>query len=101
MFNNWSSTCHLFSDAWSILFYVIVFRFSASFVYYGLTLNTGSLGGNIFINIMIAGAMEVPAYFVTLLLFQFIGRIFPMAVSFMLSGIFLLSSIPFLEGMIH
>lgn len=30
--------------------------------YYGLSLNSGSLGGNIYINFMLGGLVEFPAY---------------------------------------
>lgn len=42
-----------------ILFYA---WFTNSFVYYGLTLSCGSLGGSLMINYLLNGLMEIPAY---------------------------------------
>ncbi|XP_066455520.1 solute carrier family 22 member 15 [Eleutherodactylus coqui] len=36
--------------------------FVCSLVYYGLTLSTGDLGGNIYLNLALSGLVEVPAY---------------------------------------
>lgn len=36
--------------------------FAHGFVYYGLGLNTGSLGGDVFVNTIIFGAVDLPAY---------------------------------------
>ncbi|XP_060624906.2 solute carrier family 22 member 15-like isoform X2 [Anolis sagrei] len=33
-----------------------------SFVYYGLTLNAGELGGNLYLNVALSGLVEVPAF---------------------------------------
>ncbi|XP_066476717.1 solute carrier family 22 member 15-like [Tiliqua scincoides] len=45
--------------------------FVCSFVYYGLTLNAGELGGNLYLNVALYGLVEVPAF--PLCMF-FIGR---------------------------
>lgn len=37
-------------------------RFVNSGVYYGLSLNTSNLGGNDYLNFLISGAVEIPAY---------------------------------------
>ena len=36
--------------------------FANSFVYYGLTLNSGNLGGTVMVNFLLNGATEIPAY---------------------------------------
>ena len=41
--------------------------------YYGLSLNSGSLGGDIFINFMLGGLVEFPAYTVCFLCYL-VGR---------------------------
>ncbi|XP_078661285.1 organic cation transporter protein-like isoform X2 [Branchiostoma floridae x Branchiostoma belcheri] len=46
-----------------------------SMVYYGLSLNTGSLAGNIYLNFFISGAVEIPAYYLSWWLLDIIGRI--------------------------
>ena len=40
--------------------------FANSFVYYGLTLNTGSLGGSFLVNFVVSGLLEIPGYGVAL-----------------------------------
>jgi hypothetical protein len=39
----------------------ITCRFTCALMYYGLSLNTGSLPGDIYVNVIISGAVEVPA----------------------------------------
>jgi hypothetical protein len=48
---------------------VILFAnwFANSFVYYGLTLNSGNLGGSYELNFVINGLLELPAYSISLL----------------------------------
>ncbi|KAI8492307.1 hypothetical protein Bbelb_297600 [Branchiostoma belcheri] len=46
-----------------------------SMVYYGLSLNTGSLAGNIYLNFFISGAVEIPAYYLSWWLLDIIGRL--------------------------
>ena len=43
-------------------------------VYYGLSLNTGNLGGNFYLNFTISGLVEFPAYTLCILLLDRIGR---------------------------
>ncbi|NWX76159.1 S22AF protein, partial [Alca torda] len=42
--------------------YPAVLLFVCSLVYYGLTLNVGDLGGNIYANLALSGLIEIPAY---------------------------------------
>lgn len=43
-------------------------------VYYGLSLNTGNLGGDFYLNFLLQGLSEFPAYVICLLLFDRLGR---------------------------
>lgn len=67
--------------------------FTASFVYYALTFNSGTLfPGNIYINTLISGLIEFPAYALCIALLYFLGRRFPLAfMYFLLGGSLLLS----------
>lgn len=48
--------------------------FISSFIYYGLSLNIGELGGNLFLNFFFAGLVEFPSYYVTALGIKYNGR---------------------------
>ncbi|KAK3878474.1 hypothetical protein Pcinc_016892 [Petrolisthes cinctipes] len=67
--------------------------FVNSGVYYGLSLNTGNLGGSAYLNFVISGAVELPAHVLTFLLLDRIGRRIPLAVFMGLGGLALLSTI--------
>ncbi|XP_064636407.1 organic cation transporter protein-like isoform X2 [Lineus longissimus] len=43
-------------------------------VYYGLALNTSEIGGNVYINFFLAGAVEIPAYIICVFLLDRLGR---------------------------
>eukprot|EP00090_Calanus_glacialis_P008106 TRINITY_DN16442_c0_g1_i2.p1 TRINITY_DN16442_c0_g1~~TRINITY_DN16442_c0_g1_i2.p1 ORF type:complete len:553 (-),score=119.37 TRINITY_DN16442_c0_g1_i2:26-1684(-) len=65
--------------------------FTNSFVYYGLTLNSGSLiPGDLHINFVIGGALEILAYALTILAFLYAGRRISMSVSMLFGGVALL-----------
>lgn len=49
-------------------------RFATSLLYYGLCLNVGSFGINIYVTQFIFGAVEIPASMVSLTLNQRVGR---------------------------
>ena len=65
--------------------------FTASFVYYGLTLNSDTLiPGDLYVNFAVGGLVEFPAYILTTLLLHFIGRRYPQSASYILCGLALL-----------
>merc|ERR550525_1343072 len=65
--------------------------FTNSFVYYGLTLNSGSLiPGNLHINFVIGGALEVVAYILTIIALIYFGRRISMSVTMVFGGLYLL-----------
>ncbi|XP_042224923.1 organic cation transporter protein-like isoform X2 [Homarus americanus] len=66
--------------------------FVNSGVYYGLSLNTGNLGGNDYINFVISGAVELPAHAMTIFLLDRVGRRIPLCVFLCLGGLALLST---------
>ncbi|XP_067145243.1 organic cation transporter protein-like [Centruroides vittatus] len=65
-----------------------------AFVYYALSLNTGELGGSIFINFFIAGAVEFPAYVVSIIVIKHIGRKIPLMAAMIIGGLACLLIIP-------
>ena len=68
------------------------FRFANAFVYYGLSLNTSNLGGDIYINFFIAGAVEFPAYAYIVWSFSKYGRLKPFGLVYIVAGIALVVS---------
>ena len=51
-------------------------RFTCGLIYYALSLNTGELHGNIYLNTFISGAVEIPAYILCVFLmnWRLMGR---------------------------
>nr|KAG5691730.1 hypothetical protein BaRGS_010233 [Batillaria attramentaria] len=56
-------------------------------VYYGLSLNTENLAGSPYLNFCIAGAVEIPAYLICILLLNRVGRRIPLIVTMYLGGL--------------
>ena len=68
-----------------IMYYLF---FTNSFVYYGLTLNSGSLiPGNIHVNIVVSGLLEILANVCTIVAFLVVGRRISVCVSMGLGGL--------------
>ncbi|XP_062586265.1 organic cation transporter protein-like [Saccostrea cucullata] len=61
-------------------------------VYYGLALGTDNLGGDPYINFMIAGAVEIPAYIMCVLCLNRIGRKKPLTATMIFGGISCIAS---------
>ncbi|CAL8086657.1 unnamed protein product [Orchesella dallaii] len=65
--------------------------FVNSGVYYGLALNSANLGGNDYVNFILSGAVEVPAYALLLLTLNRFGRKRVLCSCMMLAGTFLVA----------
>ncbi|ODM97376.1 Organic cation transporter protein [Orchesella cincta] len=65
--------------------------FVNSGVYYGLALNSANLGGNDYVNFILSGAVEVPAYALLLLTLNRFGRKRVLCGCMLLAGIFLVA----------
>lgn len=72
--------------------------FVTSFVYYGLSLNTHSLGGDPLVNLAIAGATEFPCLIVGYLAIRYVGRRVPLTFFLVLAGGGCLLTIPITDG---
>ena len=70
----------------------------SSIVYYGLSLNSSNLGGNDFVNFVMSGAVEIPAYFIVILILNKVGRKWPQCLTMLLSGAALLLTMAVPEG---
>nr|XP_012225556.1 PREDICTED: solute carrier family 22 member 5-like isoform X1 [Linepithema humile] len=62
-----------------------------TFVYYGLSLNSVAFAGDKYINFVLVAVVEIPAYCLTWLLTDYIGRKPTLSASFLLSGAFCLA----------
>uniref|UniRef100_UPI00398E8324 solute carrier family 22 member 2-like isoform X2 n=1 Tax=Pristiophorus japonicus TaxID=55135 RepID=UPI00398E8324 len=60
--------------------------FSCALVYQGLVMRLGTLGGNIYLDFFISGAVEIPAAVLILLVIERIGRRLPFATGGLLAG---------------
>ena len=69
-------------------------------VYYGLTLNSGSLvpGGDLHINFLVGGLIEFPAYALTIIVLLMFGRRLPLAAMLFLAGVALFLTLAVPEG---
>ena len=73
----------------SIILYYI--WFTNNLIYYGFTLNADSLiPGDLYINTIIGGSLEVVAYTLSIFSFLYLGRIVPMSLCMILGGLSLL-----------
>ncbi|KAI0223124.1 Solute carrier family 22 member 3 [Lamellibrachia satsuma] len=70
-----------------VLFYL---RFAVSLVYSGLSLSSGTLVGNSYVNFSISGAVEIPAILITIPLLNRIGRRWPTCVLLLIAALCLL-----------
>ena len=90
-----------FLDLWRskvMIIYSIIFYFTwftNAFVYYGISLNIGDLGGDLFWNFFWAGLVEFPSYFFCMFAFKIMGRRPLLAAMMFGAGISCLAIVPF------
>jgi OCT family organic cation transporter-like MFS transporter 4/5 len=72
--------------------------FANNITYYGLSWNTNNLGGNPYINFVISGAVEIPAYTFLLLTLNRWGRKFVMCGCMITAGLALLLTMAVPDG---
>ncbi|XP_046670851.1 organic cation transporter protein-like isoform X2 [Homalodisca vitripennis] len=76
----------------SLILYVV--WFSTYLVYYGLVLNLSKLGGNVYLNSVISGAVEFPAILLSIFILLKLGRRLPLSLSLIGAGISCLLTTP-------
>lgn len=69
----------------SLILYII--WFSVYLVYYGLVLNLGNIGGDIYLNTVLSGVVEIPAIAISILFLIKMGRRWPLCLTLMGSGV--------------
>uniref|UniRef100_A0A8D8ZQ27 Organic cation transporter-like protein n=2 Tax=Cacopsylla melanoneura TaxID=428564 RepID=A0A8D8ZQ27_9HEMI len=75
------------------VFLNLFFRFVCNLIYYGLSWNTSNLGGNMYINFVISGLVEIPAYTLNMLCLDKFGRKMFLCPYLILSGLCLTMTI--------
>ncbi|KAG8223271.1 hypothetical protein J437_LFUL001548 [Ladona fulva] len=80
----------------SLLLYIL--WFVLYFVYYGLVLNLSNIGGNIYVNTVLSGAVELPAIAMCILFLLRSGRRWPLSLSMLGSGISCLLTLTVPQG---
>ncbi|XP_054272402.1 organic cation transporter protein isoform X2 [Macrosteles quadrilineatus] len=76
----------------SLILYVV--WFSTYLVYYGLVLNLNNLGGDVYVNSVISGAVEFPAILLSIFILLKLGRRLPLSLSLIGAGIACLLTTP-------
>ncbi|XP_075227145.1 organic cation transporter protein-like isoform X2 [Lycorma delicatula] len=69
----------------SLVLYIV--WFSVYLIYYGVVLNLSSLGGNIYINSIISGAVEFPAIAISIVFLLKMGRRWPLCLTIVGAGL--------------
>ncbi|XP_020633127.3 solute carrier family 22 member 6-A [Pogona vitticeps] len=67
--------------------------FATSFAYYGLVMDLQNFGFNIYLTMLVFGAVDFPAKFISVLIITFVGRRFCQAFSLILAGLCILANI--------
>lgn len=65
----------------------LVLRFTSALIYQGLVMRLGIVGGNLYLDFFISGAVELPAALLILITIDRIGRRLPFAISNIVAGI--------------
>ncbi|CAD5114786.1 DgyrCDS3828 [Dimorphilus gyrociliatus] len=69
------------------LFICSIAWFTNSLVYYGLSLNTGTLSGSIFLNTFLSGIVEIPAHIICIFGLKYYGRVPTFSGAFLFAGV--------------
>jgi OCT family organic cation transporter-like MFS transporter 4/5 len=76
-----------------IIVHNMYFRAAVSAAYYGLSLNSGNLSGDIYTNYLVTGLIEIPAYTYALFAPMKLGRKYPHAFALIIGGTACLATI--------
>ncbi|KAJ8959922.1 hypothetical protein NQ314_006124 [Rhamnusium bicolor] len=68
--------------------------FSVYLVYYGLVLNLGNIGGNLYVNSVLQGAVEIPAVAISIFILLKGGRRWPLSLTMIISGVACACTLP-------
>lgn len=79
-------------EIWKRLLVMMICRFTASFVYYGMMINSVWLPGNKYTNFLLATVMSFPGELIALLLMNKYGRRKPLLYGYLICGVFCIAS---------
>ncbi|XP_018566987.1 organic cation transporter protein [Anoplophora glabripennis] len=68
--------------------------FSVYLVYYGLVLNLANIGGNLYVNSVLQGAVEIPAVAISIFILLKGGRRWPLSLTMIISGVACACTLP-------
>lgn len=68
--------------------------FSLYLLYYGIVLNLGNIGGDLYVNTVISGAVEAPAIAISIPILLRMGRRWPLCLTMLITGISCLLTLP-------
>ncbi|KFM64973.1 Organic cation transporter protein, partial [Stegodyphus mimosarum] len=83
---------------WQMTLNVYFLWFVNAFVYYGLSYNTNELAGDPFVNFAVSGAVEFPAYVLSIIAIRSLGRRNPLAAALIIGGVACLLCYPMPEN---
>ncbi|XP_025194418.1 organic cation transporter protein-like isoform X1 [Melanaphis sacchari] len=69
----------------SLVLYIL--WFSLYLVYYGLVLNLSNIGGNIYVNTIVSGLVEIPSILISVVILLKMGRRIPLCLTMVAGGI--------------
>lgn len=72
---------------------LFVIWFSVYLVYYGLVLNIGNLGGDLYVNSALSGLVEIPALAASILFLVRMGRRWPLCLTLVIGGLACLATL--------
>lgn len=72
---------------------LFVIWFSVYLVYYGLVLNVGNLGGDLYVNSALSGLVEIPALAASVLFLVRMGRRWPLCLTLAIGGVACLATL--------
>ncbi|KAF5301568.1 hypothetical protein FQR65_LT08873 [Abscondita terminalis] len=75
-------------------FLLCIIWFVYYLLYYGIVLNLGNIGGDLYINSTLSGAVEIPAIAVTIPILLKLGRRWPLSLTISIAGVACLLIVP-------
>ncbi|XP_031334748.1 organic cation transporter protein-like [Photinus pyralis] len=75
-------------------FLLCIIWFSLYLLYYGIVLNLGNIGGDLYVNTVISGIVEAPAIAISVPILLRMGRRWPLSITMLITGVSCLLTLP-------